>query len=700
MKLAIDTGGTFTDVVVRHADGLLTLHKAPTTPSDPIEGILEAIRRAAADGGLSAGELLSRCDTVIHGTTRATNAILTGTAARTAFLTTAGHPDVLVFRMGGRELPFEHAREYPDPYVPRSLTFEIDERMDYLGEVVRPLDAASLDAVIDRLVALGIEAAGVCLLWSVSNPAHELAVGRALRERTPGIAVTLSHQLNPVVREYHRASAACIDASLKPLMAVYLADLESRLTAAGFAGRLLVSSVAGGLMQPRWLADAPIHSINSGPAMAPVAGRHHAEREAQSRMAIIVDAGGTSFDVSVVRNGRIPRTRETWLGDRFVSHLTGFPSVDVRTSGSGGGSIAVVDPGGLLTVGPESAGSVPGPVCYGQGGTRVTVTDASVILGYLDPQRLEALGVETDVEAARRAISEQIGAPLGLSTEAAAEAVIRVVTEQMVHAVEEVTVEQGVDPRSAVLVSGGGASGFNVVAIARRLGCGKLIIPQTSAGLSATGGLLSDVLAEEAVALFTTSTRFDQERVNDALAVIVARCIEQLEGAGIARDEAVVELVAEARYPGQVWEMEVPLRMRAFSGPADVEQLVEDFHSLHEEVFAVRDPESPLEIVGWRARASVPVQDGQSLDLAAASEIDVEGTRQLYVGGEGWSEVPVVGSARIAEVRGPAVLELPGTSIVLDRGAVATRSAGGTIVITPSLAPNGAAPDAERLSVV
>ena len=700
MKLAIDTGGTFTDVVVRHADGLLTLHKAPSTPHDPIEGILEAIRRAAADGGLSAGELLSGCDTVIHGTTRATNAILTGTAAKTAFLTTAGHPDVLVFRMGGRELPFEHAREYPDPYVPRSLTFEIDERMDYLGKVVRPLDAVSLDAVIDRLVALGIEAAGVCLLWSVSNPAHELAVGRALRERAPGIAVTLSHQLNPVVREYHRASAACIDASLKPLMAAYLADLESRLTEAGFTGRLLVSSVSGGLMQPRWLADAPIHSINSGPAMAPVAGRHHAEREAQSRMAIVVDAGGTSFDVSVVRNGRIPRTRETWLGDRFVSHLTGFPSVDVRTSGSGGGSIAVVDPGGLLTVGPESAGSVPGPVCYGQGGTRVTVTDASVILGYLDPQRLEALGVETDVEAARRAIADQIGAPLGLSTEAAAEAVIRVVTEQMVHAVEEVTVEQGVDPRSAVLVSGGGASGFNVVAIARRLGCSKLIIPQTSAGLSASGGLLSDVLAEEAVALYTTSTRFEQERVNDALASIAARCIEQLEGAGIARAEAVVELVAEARYPGQVWEMEVPLRAHAFSGPADLEQLVEDFHALHEEVFAVRDPESSLEIVGWRARASVPVQDEQGLDLAPASEIDVESTRQMYVGGAGWSEVPVVGSARIAEVRGPAVLELPGTSIVLDRGALATRSAGGTIVITPSLSPNGATPDAEELSVV
>ena len=451
-------------------------------------------------------------------------------------------------------------------------------------------------------------------------------------------------------------------------------------------------------MKPQWLADAPIHTINSGPAMAPVAGRHHAEREAQSRMAIVVDAGGTSFDVSVVRNGRIPRTRETWLGDRFVGHITGFPSVDVRTSGSGGGSIAVVDPGGLLTVGPESAGSVPGPVCYGQGGTRVTVTDASVILGYLDPQRLDALGVETDVNAARRAIAEQIGAPLGLSTEAAAEAVIRVVTEQMVHAVEEVTVQQGVDPRSAALVSGGGASGFNVVAIARRLGCGKLIIPQTSAGLSATGGLLSDVLAEEAVALYTTSTRFERERVNEALATIAARCVEQLESAGIERGEAVVELVAEARYPGQVWEMEVPLRAHSFADDADIQQLVEDFHTVHEEVFAVRDPDSPLEIVGWRARASVPAQDDQGLELSPASEIDIESTRELYVGGDGWCQVPVVGSARIVEVRGPAVLELPGTSIVLDRGAVATRSANGTVVIVPSLSGDGATSEAEEFS--
>jgi N-methylhydantoinase A len=696
IRLAIDTGGTFTDVVVQRDDGLLTLHKAPTTPHDPIEGILEAIRRAASADGLSMGDLLRRTTTVIHGTTRATNAILTDTAARTAFLSTAGHPDVLVFRMGGRELPFEHAREYPDPYVPRSLTFEIPERMDYRGEVVRALDISAVHAVIDALIALGIEAVGVCLLWSVSNPAHELAVGDALRERAPEIAVTLSHQLNPVVREYHRASAACIDASLKPLMAAYLADLEARLGDAGFDGRLLVSSAAGGLMKPQWLADAPIHSINSGPAMAPVAGRHHAEREADSRMAIVIDAGGTSFDVSVVRSGRIPRTRETWLGDRFVSHITGFPSVDVRTSGSGGGSIAAVDPGGLLTVGPESAGSVPGPVCYGTGGTRVTVTDAGVILGYLDPSRLDVLGVRTDVEAARRAISEQIGAPLRLSTEAAAEAVIRVVTEQMVHAVEEVTVQQGVDPRSAVLVSGGGAAGFNVVAIAARLGCRKVIIPQTTAGLSATGGLLSDVVAEAAVALYTTSTNFEQSRVNDALGSIIAACLDQLENAGIGRSEATIELVAEARYPGQVWELEVALRANAFRSAEDLEQLIEDFHSVHEEVFAVRDTGSSLEIVGWRALGSTRVEEDQSLTLDPGSELDLESTREIYVAGGGWCEVPVLGSARITEVRGPAVLELPGTSIVLNTDALATRSPHGSIVITTAIPSDLIASDARE----
>jgi N-methylhydantoinase A len=683
MRLSIDTGGTFTDAILELANGSLTLHKAPTTPADPIEGILEAIGRAAAGARMSTPELLDQCAMIIHGTTRATNAIITGTVARTAFITTAGHPDILRFRMGGRERPFDHARDFPDPYVQRSLTFELDERIDYAGTVVRPLEPATVEALAERLLELEVEAAGVCLLWSVLNPRHELLVGDVLARRLPDVQVTLSHRLNPVIREYHRASAACIDASLKPLMSSYLGDLGRRLQGAGFAGRLLVASAAGGLMEPAWLAEAPIHSINSGPSMAPLAGRHHAARETGADTTIVVDTGGTSFDVSVVRAGRIPRTRETWLGERYQGHLTGFPAIDVRTTGAGGGSIARVDSGGLLTVGPDSAGSVPGPVCYGRGGELVTVTDASMVLGYLEPRRLRSLGIEAQPELARRALAEQIGDPLGLDVDSAADAVIRVLTEGMVHAVGEVTVEQGIDPRAATLVSGGGAAGFNIVAIATRLGCNRLLIPLSSAALSATGGLISEVYVEEAAALFTITSRFEVENVNGTLAVLSERCRDRIGASASAAGEPTQELIAEARYPGQVWEIEVPLRVGTFESDDDVQALAEDFHALHESVFAVRDTGSPVEVIGWRARLRAGLGHDPGLALMPSSEPDEESSRQVYLRGEGRQTVPVVGSARISKVEGPAILELPGTTVVLDRGAVATRADSGTIVITP-----------------
>jgi N-methylhydantoinase A len=687
-------GGTFTDVVLETADGL-TIQKAPTTPDDPFEGILDGISRMADVVGMtSARQLLQSVGTIVHGTTRATNAILTGAAAKTAFITTKGHPDVLVFRIGGREDPFRHDREFPAPYVPRSLTFEVDERIDFRGHVVRPLARTSVDAAVAGLLEQEVEAVGVCLLWSVANGAHELDVRDAIEEVAPHIHVTLSHECNPVIREYHRASAACIDASLKPLMSKYLADLRRRLADAGFDGRLLVASAAGGLTEPEWLAVSPIHSIGSGPALAPVAGRHYAARESGAANAIVVDAGGTSFDVSVVRNGTIPRTRETWLGGRFVGHLTGFPSIDVRTTGSGGGSIARVDSGGLITVGPHSAGSVPGPACYGRGGSLPTVTDAAIVLGYLDPQRLRVLGIDADVDAACRAIEKHIGERLDLSLEAAADAVIRVVTEQMVHAVEEVTVEQGLDPRDAVLVSGGGAAGFNIVSIAARLGCRRLVVPGTSTALSATGGLMSEIVAERAVALYVRSNDFDGERVNRALEDLVARCNEWIAATGLQAEEAEIEILAEARYPGQVWELELPVQARHFSGADSVERLREDFHRHHEAMFAVCDPDSPVEVVGWRARVRSPSGAADEPQLASGFESDEQSRRRIYLGGHGWIEAPVVGSAAIGDVAGPAVLELPGTSILLQADTFATRSPAGAILVTlPESHPRAATPE-------
>jgi N-methylhydantoinase A len=688
MKLSIDMGGTFTDLVADD-DGVVSLHKEPTTAAAPVEGILSGIARLAALHSKSQEEFLGGVDTIVHGTTRATNAILTGTVARTAFVTTKGHPDILLFRMGGREDPFRHDREFPPPYVPRWLTFELDERIDYRGEVIRPVNQASLDHVIERIVEAGVEAVGVCLLWSIANGSHERAVRGALAAVAPDLHVTLSHEVNPVIREYHRASSACIDASLKPLMVDYLDTLAGALEVSGFRGRLLVASVSGGLLDPATLAAAPIHSINSGPALAPVAGRHYAGAAVAADTAIVVDTGGTSFDVSVVRHHRVPRTRETWLGDPLVGHITGFPSVDVRTTGAGGGSIARVDSGGLLTVGPASAGSVPGPACFGRGGTLATVTDAAVTLGYLDPARMRDAGIKLDIAAAERVIGEQIGAPLGLDHVGGADAVIRVLTEQMVHAVEEVTIDQGVDPRDAVLISGGGAAGFNVVAIARRLGCRQLVIPDTAAALSAAGGLLSELFSEHAAALVTDTARFDFAAVNDAIERLLGEATAWLQRAGLG-DDGEIELLAEARYPGQVWELEVPVAVTWFRTETDVEALRESFHDLHAEVYAVSDRASAVEIVGWRARARAksPLAAGLSLadrdPEANATDLKsdpVRNTRRVHLRPHGWQDLQVIEGARIDEVRGPAVLELTGTTVLLEPSTVATRSEAAAILV-------------------
>ncbi|MEZ4389443.1 MAG: hydantoinase/oxoprolinase family protein, partial [Candidatus Krumholzibacteriia bacterium] len=316
MRLACDTGGTFTDLVVERS-GEIRQFKSSTVPADPVQGVLDALGLAAAACGLDRAAFLAEATTFIHGTTRAINAILTGNTARTAFLTTQGHPDVLVIREGGRIEPFNFTVPYPEPYVPKRLTFEVPGRIDAAGRIVQHLDEAAVLAIIDRLQALEVEAVGVCLLWSVVNGAHERRVGELLAEHLPGVAVTLSHVLNPTLREYRRASATVIDASLKPLMFAYLDGLTARLREAGFSGRTLMVTSGGGIMDARDVARAPIHSINSGPAMAPVAGRFYAGRDLGSAMAIVADTGGTSYDVSLVRDGRIPWTRETWLGQRF-----------------------------------------------------------------------------------------------------------------------------------------------------------------------------------------------------------------------------------------------------------------------------------------------------------------------------------------------------------------------------------------------
>ena len=418
MRLSIDVGGTFTDLLVEDQAGL-ELFKAPTTPDDPIGGILAVIRLAAAARGRTAAQLLAQTDVAFHSTTRAINAVVTGRTARTALLATEGHPDVLLLREGGRTNPFDYRVPYPEPYVPRSLTFEVPGRIWADGREIRPLDEARVLEIIGVLRERRVEAVAVALIWSVIAPAHEQRVGALLRRHLPSVPFTLSHQLNPTIREYRRTSACCIDASLKPIMSTYLAALEQRLHEAGSASQILAVTSQGGLTSLADMAERPILALNSGPSMAPVAGRHFAVC-ADASVALVADAGGTTYDVSLVLDGTIPWTRETWLGPVYRGHLTGFPSVDVKSIGAGGGSIASVEPSGLLRVGPESAGATPGPVCYGQGGERPTVTDAAVALGWIDPDYFLDGRMALDVTAARAAIVRDVAEPLGFSVEQAA----------------------------------------------------------------------------------------------------------------------------------------------------------------------------------------------------------------------------------------------------------------------------------------
>ena len=688
MRFAVDTGGTFTDLVLEDDRRRVHMFKAPTTPGDPVTGIMDAVAIAAESMATSVEDLLGAGDMFIHGTTHAINAVITGSTARTALLTTAGHPDVLVFREGGRIEPFNFAVPFPEPYVPRALTLEVPERIAADGHVVEPLDEAATVRLIAELSELGVESVAVCLLWSTVNPAHELRVAELLEQHLPRVPFTLSHVLNPILREYRRASSTAIDASLKPLMSAYLDGLSRRLREGGFGGRLLMLTSGGGVMDAEDMARAPIHAIGSGPSMAPIAGRHYARADAGSDTAIVADTGGTTFDVSLVRRGAIPTTPETWIGRRYRGHIVGFPSVDVRSIGSGGGSIAWVDEGGLLHVGPESAGAVPGPACYGKGGKRPTVTDAALVLGYIDPEFFLAGTMALDGERAAAAIAADVGAPLGLDDAEAASAILRLATENMVGAIEEITINQGIDPRGAVLVGGGGAAGLNSVAIARRLGCRSVVIPEVGAALSAAGALMSDLQADHRALHYAATDRFDFDGVNSVLDSLAARCAEFIEGPGTGGTAHAVDLFAEARYRHQIWEIDLPLTLDRFQSDADVSRVREDFDRLHEEVFAFRDPGSDVEFVGWRAtaRARLGADGFGRLEAERALEADVSGSRTAYFAGLGAVDTDVELFEAMqpgAVVEGPAVVESAFTTVVVDPGASAVRTEGGTLVITP-----------------
>ncbi len=685
-RISVDTGGTFTDMVVLDQDGEFHVGKALTTPDRISEGMFNALEVVAEHFGTTPKDMLAATDLVIYGTTRATNAIVTKQTARTAFLTTTGFRDVLVFKEGGKHGPHDYSYDYPQPYIPRRHTFEIDERIGSAGEVVRPMDEAQARAVIENLKVRGFEAIAVSLLWSIANEAHEKRLGELIEEILPGVPYTLSHQLAPILREYRRASATAIDASLKPLMQAHLRQMQTDLKESGFAGDLLISTSVGGCQEVESLVARPINTLKSGPAMAPVAARAYSAMEHMGGDVIVCDTGGTTFDVGLVRDGYLVYSRDSWLGPLWTGDIMGTSTVDVRSVGAGGGSIAWVDPGGLLRVGPQSAGSIPGPACYGSGGDQPTVTDAALVLGYIDPDYFNGGRLSLDRDAAVTVISK-LAETLGKGVDETANAIMVIANELMIKAIGEITVNDGLNPRESVIVAGGGAAGFNIMPIAQELGCDTVILPRTASALSACGMQYSSIVFEATRSRFTDSQNFDREGANRALDEIEAELMAFRDSLGTAKDASIeIEFFAEARYRAQVWELDTAMPKPRLANDADVAELVEAFHQTHERVYAVRDEDSPVECVNWKGRISIrpfdppPAPEPTSLENTPGAATE----RECFFGGDARVATPIFRGPDLVtgdKVKGPAIIEEPTTTIVIYPGMSARLSAAGNYIL-------------------
>ncbi len=675
-RITVDTGGTCTDVVVVNDAGTLITGKAITTPARIFQGIEDALRVVAGQLQVDVRSLLQEADIFVYATTRATNAIIEGTTARTALLVTQGFPDVLVLREGGKLNPFDFTEPFPEPYIPRRRTFEINERVNSEGQIVVPLDEGQARSTVENVHRHAVDAVAVCFLWSIVNPVHEEAMGRLLDEVLPGIPYTLSHKLNPIIREYRRASSTAIDASLKPLMQTHLREMQEDVRTAGFRGEIFAATSFGGVMHVEDLMQRPIYAVKSGPAMAPVAGRAYGQAEISTGNVIACDTGGTSFDVSLVRDGLIKFTRETWLGKPFTGHLLGLSSVDARSIGAGGGSIAWIDSGGLLRVGPRSAGAEPGPACYGRGGDSPTVTDAALVLGYIDPDYFLGGRMCLDTHAAHRTLAA-LASDLAATPEQAAQAILTIANEHMVQAIEGITINEGVDPRESLLVAGGGAAGMNILSIARELGCSRVLVPRTAGVLSACGIQYSDIVTEFSVSKLAYTGDFPYATVNKTLRTITASLDEvssRLCAKGFTQFQT--DYFVEARYPYQAWELDVPLATSQFTTPSDVDAMVAAFHAVHERVFAVQEPGQQIECVYWKGRLTA------FLDRPLLRTTPPDGTqptpsryRCAYFADLGKTETPIyLGEALTPGMvmSGPAIIEEPTTTIVVYPYASAT----------------------------
>ena len=673
--VGVDVGGTFIDVMVS-GGGRRLVRKTLSDPADLAGALLAGLDLVGAELGLSVNELLVRTERIVHGSTIATNALLTRNGARTALLTTAGFRDVLNMRRGMRTDLYEPKQAPPDPLVPRQRIHPVTERIDSDGAVLEALDESSVEKAVVEIRRAGVESVAVGFVFAFANDRHERAAAALLRDALPEAHVSLSSEVLPEVRLYERLSTTAVNAYVTPVLAAYLEALERRLADNGFHGRLLVMQSSGGVMGLDPATRFGVRSILSGPAAGPVAGLWYTGLHGISN-AITTDMGGTSFDVCLAERGEVEVTKETEIS----GHRIALPMVAVHTIGAGGGSVVSVDGRGLLRVGPESAGSTPGPVCYGRGGDRPTVTDADLLIGYLGAERFWGGRLRLDEDAAREAFRRRVAEPLGMDVVRAAFGAYQVVNANMVDAIREVSVRRGHDPRRFVLVAAGGAGPIHACAIARELDIGLVLVPREASVLCAAGQLLSDLRHDLVKSCVTSLDRLDRGAVQGQFRELRKTAEEALLAEGVPRDRIAVSSAADVRYVGQFSEVEVPVPETGWTEAA----VSSEFHRIHESLNGYSMPDAAAEIVNLRVVARGP-SDAQPLpDPGGTAGTALTGRRRAFFE-DGFREVPVYdghGLTSGEDVAGPAIVEQETTTVVVPPEHRLTCDAFGNYLVYP-----------------
>ncbi len=674
--IALDVGGTFTDVTLLDTStGQLTIAKTPTTPIDPSHGFLTGVSKALALAGASPGDL----DQVLHGTTIATNAILEGRGVVTGLLTTAGFRYVL--EIGRHDIP-RHANMFawqkPPRPVPPELIFEIPERVAADGEVLEPVDEPAVRAAARRLREAGVISVAICFLHSYANRAHERRARDLLLAELPGSAVSLSGEVLPVFREYERTMATVLNAYVLPIVGRYVGRLEDELRARGIRAPLRIMKSNGGVIGAGVARHQPIHTALSGPAAGAVGARLVGSAAGFADV-ISVDVGGTSADVCLIRDGEAEVTSEGHVGT-WPLHV---PMIDVHTIGAGGGSIARVGEDGTLTVGPQSAGADPGPVCYGAGGEDPTVTDAHLVLGRIAPV-LAGGEIRLNVAAARRAILDRIARPIGLSLEAAASGILDIVNHAMVGAIRLVSVERGRDPRRFALVPFGGAGPLHGGALAGLLGMRTIVVPRNPGVLSALGLLATEVRNDYARTSLQKPPDHDRATIAAVYAGLEREAEAWLTAEGISPAARRVRRLADVRYRHQGFEITVPWDEPDLS----VEGLCRRFHEGHRRLYTYALEHAPVEIVTLRVSASGGLRRLSLPRLAArgrrAPRVRAERRRAYFAEAGGWVECPIYDRETLSgstALIGPAIVEQLDATTVIAPGQRATVDRMGNLVV-------------------